>query len=253
MTGTPEKFAKNLLNRPAEVAASNPEAASDAYQAGLPGLQSLRDQIQAKVMASKNPQAFIGEAQYEKEISKAFNNSYAKMKAGKLSPQDALNGVQASNYIQQNLLAKPGTKAVRKFNQNVLIEGEEAFKDFLEQQGFPIRQSSQQYFDAMTKDAFSSALPLNKNMSPNALRGFSALGAGVAGFGKMTDNQNMEMAGGGMMLAPLAVSPLAHYFAVQAASKMAPYLGTGADAASRAALQSYMDQPRNPAPPLAPR
>lgn len=208
----------------------------------------------AKTPGESESSSYLTPAELEKEISKKFNNAYAKAKAGRLDDQEALTGLQASNYLQRSLAAKPTESAARNFS-NVLVEGENAFRSHLTDSGIDIGPIGQGYFNALTKKAFSSGFPLNKNGSPNALRSFSAVAASLDAAASAAAGKEWTVP---RLMAAGFVSPYANYLGIQAAARMAPLVPPTLNAGARAAAQDLWgeyqaQQPRNPAPPLAPR
>ncbi len=118
-------------------------------------------------------------------------------------------------------------------------------------------------FLTKAKDALSSALPLNRNMSADKLGLKMALGAAgtAAGVGEMTGHRNAGLEVAAVPL--LAMSPMAYGAAIRSAPLLAGAARTGAAQAGMTLMdywqqlqsqhQNATQQPRNPAPPLAPR
>ena len=235
-TGVPERFAANLWQRAKQVSKAMPWEASPLYQSAMKGLKGLgdygRETLKKRLLSPD-------------DIPKIFNDAADALEAGTITPQQALAGVQSANRLQIIAGSRTAESAEHVYNIPKYMEYEVKFKDFLEKNGYPIVKASQDYFDGLTKKAYASTMPLNKNQSANALRGFAAV-AGAAGAAyDLAAGEAGRSAAKGLLL-PFLVSPQAHYLAIRGATTLAPAIGTTLGIATWAGLQVAADKREYP-------
>ena len=109
---------------------------------------------------------YLPDARETSRLETIVRDVTAAMKEGKTpSPEELFKARSAASAIQR-------TKAnVRPNLVQWAKEKQSAFDDMLEKTGHgEIKELGRQWFRAVAKEAFEHILPVNKNMSPNALR-----------------------------------------------------------------------------------
>jgi hypothetical protein len=171
----------------AQYAIDNPNVLSDAksipeanaaYADSVSGLQGKTQSI-----AQRLNQTIIGPGDYNNAINRAgrlLNGTPVPADgATKLSPQDALEGVQT---INQALRDKMYTSAMPPQQVGEILKVKDGLMDYLQNNGSPgMRAAAKDLFEAHVKDAFSNWLPQNKFGSTDALRTMSGMGQMAGG------------------------------------------------------------------------
>ena len=194
LTGVPPRYSKAVYEDPGILSRAKPmEEAKDAYGQATGGMDGLR-----------SPGAFQGATgkRYAQggDLLKLASDTMDVHAAGTLTEQQALLGRQA---IRQALYTQEG-----KVAQNQLLADLDALDAFLETARPGFKQASRDYFEANAANQFAQPVPLNKNQSPNALRGTGMAAAMWRG---------VTTADPSMMFAATLGSPWAHGLALRAA------------------------------------
>lgn len=167
MTAVPLKYSKAAYADPAILGGKQTIAEAGAAYGAIPekaGLIGGREAAQLQT-----GKRFVNAGDSEKAIETALD----ALEAGRLDAQTALVGVQQTNRLLQ--LAKYGNPEQR-VNQSVLMDAKTRLETHLESQLPGFKQASRDYFAANAREQFAQPIPLNRNQSPNALRGLGMLG-----------------------------------------------------------------------------
>lgn len=240
--GVPAKYGTAAMMDPSLL--SNPtslEQAGHAYAATTPGLTSLRDNSR-KLLGTRFPgkgtlKGVVDDAmdRLEGVVNKGVGGKEG-VAANPLTPQDALNGIQAANQ----LLEVPGIRQNKPLFSAVL-SAKENLSAFLESQpgnsGFG--GASRQYFNANVADQFGSWLPQNKGRTTNALRVGSTVGTAIGGVASMNPALVAGALGAGAAFSPRmwGYGIRAAAAAARGAGRAAPFLRYGATGAINSATR----------------
>lgn len=167
--GTPEKYGEAVLKDPSILTRAETRlAAGETYKAAIGDLGGMREVLQGKSGKLLPP---------AQSVIDLVNDAAPKLADKTISLQEALAAKQAASHLLN--LAKYGNPE-QMANKAALVGFKNELDDLLER-GLPgFAKANRGYFEANAKAAFDSLMPLNKNMSPNALRGLGLL-AQVAG------------------------------------------------------------------------
>lgn len=159
-SGVPEKYGKAVLSDPAILTeAPTMDAAKKLYAEAIGSLKGaaeyLKDKTGKIVMKGGNAEELVNEVG-------------ARLANGEVPPlQEVLAARQANQFLLD--MAKMGNPEQKANLRNLLKFRDEA--DAILESGLPgFKDASKAYFQANAREAFNSILPLNKNMSGNALR-----------------------------------------------------------------------------------
>ncbi len=211
----PEKYGQaalqdvSLLSR-----APTREAAGQLYERTITAA-GLRSPAAVRAEAGQLIQSSSGHGDFD--ASHLVNSVYRKLITNdpSLTPQEALNAAQAARYLKDQARYGNPNELANLVNIN---RAKTAIDDWLEPRVPGYREARQAYREAKTAEQFDSWLPLNKNMSPNALRVWGSVGAATTAAG---------LSGSPLpLLAPLAISPKLAGLGIRAAYR----LGQGARA-----------------------
>lgn len=224
------------------------EAVSAAYEAfeRYTGLQGIQAQEVATQHLPSNTEM----------IQHIFSTGQKVVGGQAVDPQELYTASQyASRLKLMSRYANPPPEVLAR--SGAISQGKEIVDNALGDVFPEYKDLRNQQFLTKAKEAFSSALPLNRNQSVNKLGVQAAMGAAGAavGAGELTGHPGAGF--GAAALPLLAISPMAYGAAIQAAPLAAGALRQGAGQAGQS-LYDYWQQlqaqkPQNPAPPLAPR
>jgi len=226
----PEKYGEAMLKDMSILTRAQPrDVMSKSYQAfqnytGLKGLDEI---------AGERAKAWTAGELYETALTTANN-----IKSGaQVSPQELYTASQAENQL--NRLARAGNPdAMAMRGAKSLEQAGKAADEALEKIYPEYKGLRKGLFESKVREQIGSALPLNKNTSPNVLRTWSA--------GVMAARAMESMNPLGLVAAPF-VSPAAWGLGLRgayAASKVVPPIARSSGAA--ALQQYYMRQPATP-------
>jgi hypothetical protein len=213
----PEKYSIPVLKNPAILNRALPmEVVSKGYQAferytGLKGLDA---------MAQEREKAFSAG-----ELDQLVRNVANRIRGGEvIPPQQLYAASQAENQLSR--LAKTGNPDAMAMHGSVsLHESGVTVDKALEKVHPEYKNLRTAYSESKDKEAFSHILPQNKNMSPNVLRTWGALGA--AGYETREGNP------GKAALILGAVSPAVAGAAIRTAPFFAPAIAAASGVAAR--------------------
>jgi len=173
MQGTariPPSVGQYALDHPEVLGPDTPtiEEATKNYVEAIGGLKGKVSDLSQKLNKT-----VLRNSDYDSAIDRAgrlLNGTEVKADGtiDKLTPQDALTGLQSINQALRN---KMYTAGMAKDQIAAISQVKEGLLDFLQNNGSPkIREAGQALFEAHVKDAFSQWLPVNKYGSTDALR-----------------------------------------------------------------------------------
>lgn len=163
--GVPEKYGMAVINNPDILTrAETREVASEVYKKAIGSLKGAADYLKDKtgklLMKSGSAEDLVNDV-----AGKLESNAMPQL-------QEVLAARQANEFLLS--AAKFGNPEQRANLRN-LMKFKEMADEYLEA-GLPgFKDASRGYFEANAKEAFSTILPQNKNLSPNALRTMGAL------------------------------------------------------------------------------
>lgn len=163
--GVPEKYGAAVLNNPDILTkAETREVASQVYKSAIGSLKGAADYLQSKT----------GKLLMKSGSAEDLVNDVAGKFASQAQPslQEVLAARQANEFL---LTAAKFGNPEQRANLRNLMEFKKMADDYLES-GLPgFKDASRGYFEANAKEAFSTLLPQNKNLSPNVLRSLGGL------------------------------------------------------------------------------
>lgn len=225
--GIPEKYGEaaikdlSLLGR-----APEQESVTRLYDE----FHSLSGTKSRKEVLESSSNVFDSIARAKRDVNSAFQ----KIREKTLTMQDAVNASQAARFIKDT---------ARTGNEQALVIFEKAaklkpvFDEFIETSFPQWKQARTAAYEKKVAEQFKSILPLNKNLSPNVLRTYTAGTAAAAG--AITGNY-------GALGIPFLISPYSAGLAIRGASGMAKMAGaigrTGLpEAAARGGVASLQE------------
>lgn len=214
-SAVPEKYGKAVLDNPEILSeAGTLMGARAVYKAAIKDMGGVRDFLQnktGKVIAS------------QPAITDLINEAAPKIGTKTLALEEALAARQGISILLD--AAKYGNPEQRA-NKAALVSLKNELDDYVEV-GMPgFKAANRGYFEANAKEAFSSWLPQNKNMSPNVLRSLGALSSlGAASL----------LHAPGLMIAAAPMSPKATGLAIRGVSSAVTPASLAAKFAARIA------------------
>jgi len=179
--------------------------ATDNYVKGIPGLKPA-----AQSITEKTGKTFLDTA----DFTKLLNESIEKLRTGKATPQDALDALQSINEVLGGKEFRSASRIKRA------LEVKEDLLVLLEKSNPGFKDLNRGLREAYIKREFDSLLPLNKNLSPNALRSLLAVGAIASGAKDLSEGEFKQAAI--KISSALLISPKVAGLIIKLGSKAGP-------------------------------
>lgn len=148
------------------------------------------------------------------DFEKLLGESLEKLRAGTATPQDALNAHQSITRIL-------GSREFRKTaDLREILATKEEILNLLDQTFPKFKKANRRVREAYIREEFNSFLPLNKNLSPNALRSLIAMRN--VSIGVLALSGGDPRVGATLLAGAIAMSPKAAGLIIKLGSKFGP-------------------------------